>query len=214
MDMPDFTTPAAVMIGIGVGIDYALFIVTRYRQGLHEGREPEEAAVVAINTAGRAVLFAGTTVVISLLGMFAMDLDMIRGMAIGAAATVLMTMLASVTLLPAALGFVRGNIDRLGLPHRASSTANGRQTVWHRWSRVIQRRPWPAALAGLAILLVLAVPVFSMRLGFSDAGNRSESDTTRRAYDLISEGFGPGFNGPFLLAAETPGGAHAGHRDA
>jgi len=207
IDMPDFTTPAAAMIGIGVGIDYALFIVTRYRQGLHEGRAPEDATVLAINTAGRAVLFAGLTVVISLLGMFAMDLDMIRGMAVGAAATVLMTMLASITLLPAALGFVRERIDKLGLPHRAASEGNGTETIWHRWSRVIQRRPWPAALAGLTLLLVLTIPIFSMRLGFSDAGNRPESDTTRRAYDLISEGFGPGFNGPFLLAAETPGGA-------
>ena len=206
MDIPDFTTPAAVMIGIGVGIDYALFIVTRFRQGLREGRDPEDAAVLALDTAGRAVLFAGGTVVISLLGMFAMGLSMIQGLAIGASATVLMTMVASVTLLPAFLGFARDRIDKLGLPHRNGGDARGGQTLWHRWSRVIQRRPLPAALAGLVFLLVLTIPVASMRLGFSDASNRPETDTTRRAYDLLSEGFGPGFNGPFLVAAEAENG--------
>ncbi|HLT18611.1 MAG TPA: MMPL family transporter [Thermomicrobiales bacterium] len=206
MDIPDFTMPAAIMIGIGVGIDYALFIVTRFRQGLREGRAPEDAAVLAIDTAGRAVLFAGGTVVISLLGMFAMGLSMIQGLAIGASATVLMTMVASVTLLPALLGFARERIDKLGLPHRNSDDTRSGQTIWHRWSRVIQRRPLPFALAGLVFLLALTIPVFSMRLGFSDASNRPETDTTRRAYDLLSEGFGPGFNGPFLVAAEAENG--------
>src|SRR5690606_5354361 len=145
-------------------------------------------------------------VVISIMGMFVVDLEIIRGMAVGVSATVLMTMLASVTLLPALLGFVRERIDRLGLPHRNGSDRNGGNTFWHRWSRVIQTRPLPAALGGLLILLVLTVPFFSMRLGFSDAGNWSEDDTARRAYDLLSEGFGPGFNGPMLVAAETPGG--------
>ena len=204
--MADFTAPAAAMVGIGVGIDYALFIVTRYRQGLQEGMSPEDATVRALNTSGRAVLFAGLTVVISIMGMIAVDLEIIRGMALGVSATVLMTMLASVTLLPAMLGFVRERIDRLGLPHR-NGGRKGAKTFWHRWSGVIQRRPLPVALAGLALLLVLTVPFFSMRLGFSDAGNWSEEDTARRAYDLLSEGFGPGFNGPLLVAAETPGGA-------
>ncbi|HLT20379.1 MAG TPA: MMPL family transporter [Thermomicrobiales bacterium] len=204
--MPDFTIPAAAMIGIGVGIDYALFVVTRFRQGLHDGMDPEDAAARALTTSGRAVIFAGITVVISIMGMFVVDLEIIRGMAVGVSATVLMTMLASVTLLPALLGFVRERIDRLGLPHRNGSDRNGGNTFWHRWSRVIQNRPLPAALGGLLILLVLTVPFFSMRLGFSDAGNWSEDDTARRAYDLLSEGFGPGFNGPMLVAAETPGG--------
>jgi RND superfamily putative drug exporter len=204
--MPDFTTQAAAMIGIGVGIDYALFIVTRYRQGLHDGLDPEPAVELAINTAGRAVLFAGITVVLSLLGLFLMNLDLMRSMAIGAAAAVLMTMFAAITLLPALLGFVGRNIDKLGLPHRTKAEGQVRASIWHRWSRVIQRHPWPAAVLGVVALVALALPVFSLRLGFGDAGGRVEHDTTRRAYDLLSQGFGPGFNGPLLLAAETPGG--------
>jgi RND superfamily putative drug exporter len=206
LSIPEFTTAAAAMIGIGVGIDYALFIVTRYRQGLQDGLEPEQATVRAIDTSGRAVLFAGTTVVISLLGMFLINLDAMRGLAVGASLAVLMTMLAAVTLLPALLGFTGRKIDKFGLPHRTKAEGNGRESIWYRWSRVIQRRPWPALLAALALLVVLALPAFSIQLGFADAGNRPTSDTTRRAYDLLSSGFGPGFNGPLLLAAELPSG--------
>ncbi len=205
LDMPDFTMAAVAMVGIGVGIDYALFIVTRYREGLREGLDPEAAVVRSIDTAGRAVLFAGTTVMISVLGLLLMNLSTTRGVAVAIALGVLMTMLASVTLLPALLGFVGRNIDRLRLPHRKERAT--RQSFWWRWSRVLQRRPWPAFLLGLLVLLVLAAPVLGMRLGFGDAGNRPTTDTTRQAYDLLSEGFGPGFNGPLLLATETPGGA-------
>jgi RND superfamily putative drug exporter len=207
LDMPDFTTQAVLMISIGVGIDYALFIVTRYRESLKAGRDPESATVVALDTAGRAVLFAGTTVVIALLGLLVLELDTFRGVAIGTTIGVLVTMLASVTLLPALLGFTGRNIDKFGLPHRDRGEGRDRQSFWYRWSRVIQRRPWPAFLGTLVALLVLAIPVFSLRLGFGDAGNRPTGDTTRQAYDLLSEGFGPGFNGPLLLAAETPSGA-------
>jgi RND superfamily putative drug exporter len=205
-DMPDFTTQAVLMISIGVGIDYALFIVTRYRESLKAGRDPEAATVVALDTAGRAVLFAGTTVVIALLGLLVLDLDTFRGVAIGTSIGVLVTMIASVTLLPALLGFTGRNIDKFGLPHRHRDEGADRETFWHRWSRVVQRYPWPAFLVTLVGLLVLAIPVFSLRLGFGDAGNRPTSDTTRQAYDLLEEGFGPGFNGPLLLAARTPGG--------
>jgi RND superfamily putative drug exporter len=206
ISMPNFTTQVAVMIGIGVGIDYALFIVTRYRQGLHEGRTPEDAVVTALDTAGRAVLFAGLTVVIALLGLIAMGLPMNTGVAIGSSLAVLMTMVASVTLLPAILGFVGRRIDRFSIPgyRREQRTEH---SAWHRWSRLVQRYPWPMAVGALAVLLLLSVPVFTLRLGFGDAGNRGTHDTTRRAYDLLSEGFGPGFNGPFVVAAETPGGA-------
>jgi len=206
MSVPDFATPAAAMIGIGVGIDYALFIVTRYRQGLHDGLDPEASVVRAIDTAGRAVLFAGTTVVISLLGIMLVNLSAMRGLAISASLAVLMTMLASVTLLPAILGFVGRKIDRFGLPHRKQAEGDARRSIWHRWSRVIQRRPWPAAIIGALLLIVLTLPLFSMRLGFGDAGNRPEGDTTRKAYDLLSDGFGPGSNGPLLLATELPNG--------
>jgi RND superfamily putative drug exporter len=206
MNMPDFTTQAVLMISIGVGIDYALFIVTRYREGLAAGRDPERAVVVALDTAGRAVLFAGTTVVIALLGLLVLDVDTFRGVSVGTTIGVLTTMIASVTLLPAILGFVGRNIDRFRLPHRAAREGRHRETFWYRWSRVVQRRPWPTFVAAFVVLVVLALPVFSLRLGFGDAGNRPTSDTTRQAYDLLSDAFGPGFNGPLLLAAETPGG--------
>jgi RND superfamily putative drug exporter len=202
---PDIATQLASMIGIGVGIDYALFIVTRYRQGLEEGFQPEHAVVRAIDTAGRAVVFAGCTVVISLLGLFLMGVDFVNGMALGTSITVAVVMLASITLLPALLGFVGRTIDRLSVRRRSAAKPRER-TMWFRWSRVVQRRPWPALLGGLAVLLVLAIPLLSMRLAFPDAGGNPTSDTTRRAYDLVAEGFGAGFNGPLVLAAEYPKG--------
>ncbi len=206
LTMPDFTTQAVAMIGIGVGIDYALLIVTRYRQALRDGHQPESAVALAADTAGRSVVFAGTTVVIAVLGMLLINVPAVRGLAVGIALGVLLTMLAAITLLPAVLGFVGRNIDKLGLPHKKRAEGEFRESFWHRWSRVIQRRPWPGAIAGLVILLVLAAPVLSMRLAFADAGNRPTSDTTRRAYDLLVEGFGPGFNGPLLLAVDMPRG--------
>jgi RND superfamily putative drug exporter len=204
--MPSFSNQAVAMIGIGVGIDYALFIVTRYREGLSEGLTPECATIRALDTAGRAVLFAGCTVIIAILGLFTIGLDMIRGLAVGISIGVLMTMLAALTLLPAVLGFVGGNIDKFGLPHRRRAERAGRQSFWYRWSRVIQRRPWPALLASAAVLILLTIPLFGLRLGFGDAGNQPTDQTVRRAYDLMSEGFVPGANGPLLLAAETPSG--------
>jgi RND superfamily putative drug exporter len=203
---PDFTIQVAAMIGLGVGIDYALFIVTRYRQGLHDGLDPERATVLAIDTAGRAVLFAGTVVVISLCGLLLMGVEFIRGMGVGAATTVLITMIASVTFVPALLGFVGRNIDRLHVPglHRRENVT--RESVWFRWSRIVQRRPVLAATAGFAVLAVLAIPFFSMRLGFPDTGSAPTTDPVRRAYDLLSDGFGPGFNGPLVVAARTPDG--------
>jgi RND superfamily putative drug exporter len=206
LTMPDFTTQAVAMIGIGVGIDYALLIVTRYRQALRDGHQPEGAVALAADTAGRSVVFAGTTVVIAVLGMLVINVPAVRGLAVGIALGVLMTMLAAMTLLPAVLGFVGHNIDKLGLPHKKRAEGEIRDSFWHRWSRVIQRRPWPVAIAGLVVLVVLAAPVVSMRLAFADAGNSPTSDTTRRAYDLLAEGFGPGFNGPMILAADMPGG--------
>jgi RND superfamily putative drug exporter len=203
---PDFATQLASMIGIGVGIDYALFIVTRYRQGLDEGLLPEHAVVRAIDTAGRAVVFAGCTVVISLLGLFVMGVDFVNGMAVGTSVTVAIVMLASITLLPALLGFVGRTIDRFSVRRRRAPKPQ-EQTLWYRWSRVVQRRPWPAFLGGLAFLLVLAIPLLSMRLAFPDAGGNPKSDTTRQAYDLVAEGFGAGFNGPLVLAAEYPKGS-------
>jgi putative drug exporter of the RND superfamily len=201
-DVPSFAPQVTAMIGIGVGIDYALFISTRFREALHEGMGPEQAVVHAIDTSGRAVLFAGGTVVISLLGLFLIGLSFIRGLSIGAALAVLLVMAAAVTLLPAVLGFVGRTIDRLALP-MTKRPKPPEETVWARWSRTIQRHPWPVAIAGLAVLLVLAVPAAGLRLGIADAGNDPTKFTTRRAYDLLSEGFGPGFNGPLLVASEV-----------
>src|SRR5919106_1706657 len=203
LNVPEFTPQLASMIGIGVGIDYALFIVTRYRQQIHHGLDPEQATMVAITTAGKAVLFAGTTVVISLLGILLMGFAFVEGLAVGGAATVAVTMIASVTLLPALLGFVGGTIDRWRIPLFTQDETKFKETAAYRWSRVIQHRAWPAAIAGLVVLVVLSIPLFSIRLGFADAGSASTERSSRRAYDLISEGFGPGFNGPLLLATEV-----------
>ena len=205
LSVPDFVTPIAAMIGIGVGIDYALFVVTRYRQALHDGHEPLDAVMRTLDTAGRAVVFAGITVVIALLGMFMINLDFVRSISIGAVSAVLMTMLASITLLPALLGFAGRNIDRLGLPHRKTAEVNSTNSFWYKWSRLIQTHPWLTFFISAAILVVLALPVFSLRLGFADAGNRVETDTTRRAYDILSSSFGSGFNGPILAIAELKG---------
>lgn len=204
MSLPTFATELAAMIGIGVGIDYALLIVTRYRQSLKEGHEPEEAVVTAINTAGRSVLFAGTTVVISLAGMLLMGISFIQGLGIGAAAVVLVTMAASITLLPAVLGFVGTNIDKFKIPGIGKEKPREQQ-FWYRWSHFLQRRPWQALIVGLVVLLALATPFLSIRLGSSDASSRPNSDTTKRAYDLLSQGFGAGYNGPLILAAEISG---------
>ncbi|HUF54811.1 MAG TPA: MMPL family transporter [Dehalococcoidia bacterium] len=206
MAVPEFTTQIAAMIGIGVGIDYALLIVSRYRDALRDGLEPEESVVLSIDTSGRAVLFAGLTVVIALLGMFMMNLDFVRAISISAILAVLMTMSASLTLLPALLGFVGRNIDRFGLPHRKEQPGEIHRTIWWRWSRVIQAHPWPALIISTGLLIVIALPIFSLRLGFGDAGNRPDGDTSRQAYDLLSEGFGPGFNSPILVVVDGDNG--------
>ncbi|MDQ1359418.1 MAG: putative drug exporter of the superfamily [Acidimicrobiaceae bacterium] len=202
--VPSFATQLAAMIGLGVGIDYALFIVTRYRQGLHAGLDPETAVVTALDTAGRAVVFAGSTVVISLLGMLLIGIAFIGGLGVGAAAVVAVTMLASVTLLPALLGFVGHTIDKLRIPG-VGRQRDHRLTVGYRWGRFLQRHPWPFVVVGLVTLLALALPVLSIRLGSSDESNTPTTQTTRRAYDLKAQGFGAGASGPLILAAEISG---------
>ena len=247
LSIPEFATTIGAMIGIGVGIDYALFIVTRYRDGLAEDGAVEPSALVAFDTAGRAVIFAGLTVVVSLLGLLLMGLPFITGLAVAAALTVGATMIASVTLLPALIAFVRDRIEitqwrglvaaacvavallGLGLgfrplllgaplavivflagfvvrPLRAVVPRRPRvpleRTVAWRWSRLVQSHPWIALIAGAALLLAMASPVRSLQLGFADDGNFPEGTTTRRAYDLLADGFGPGFTGPLLVTVE------------
>lgn len=250
--MPDFATTLGVMIGLGVGIDYALFIVTRYREARRRGLSSELATGESIDTAGRAVLFAGTTVVISLLGMLLMGVSFMDGMGIGASITVLATMVASVTLLPALLGVLGSRVEttrwrgllaagffalgfavyglgaskataallalsalatlilgsvipplRTALPPRLPRAVES--TLPYRWSRTVQRRPWSALLLGAGVLMLVALPLVDLRLGFADEGNYPEHTTTRKAYDLLARGFGDGFNGPLTLVAPVAG---------
>lgn len=244
--IPDFATTLGAMLGIAVGIDYALFIVTRYRDEMRKGRSGLDAAGIAFDTAGRAVVFAGLTVVVSLLGMLLIGLEFVSGLGIAAAVAVAVTMIAAVTLLPALLGMARARIEitrwrgiiaaglvavalagfglslqplllgaplavivliagfavaPLRRPLKARVPTPYRETLPYRWSRVVQAHPWASLAVGVAVLGTLAAPVASLRLGFSDEGNYSESSTTRRAYDLLAEGFGPGFNGPLVVIA-------------
>ncbi|HVM52688.1 MAG TPA: MMPL family transporter [Acidimicrobiales bacterium] len=200
-----FATPLAVMIGLGVGIDYALFIVTRYRQALTAGRSPEDAAAVAVATSGRAVIFAGLTVMISVLGMVLMGISFANGMAFATALVVLCTVVAAVTATPAALGFVGTRIDALRVPRLGrSATPSGR---WQRWSEAVQRRRGASLLAGCGLLVVLALPLSDMRLGGPQLGSDPPERTSRRAYDLVTDAFGPGTNGPLLLVADGPPGS-------
>ncbi len=204
-ETPEWASTVAVMIGLGVGIDYALFIITRYRSGLSAGMSPREATATAMGTAGRAVLFAGGTVVISLLGMLTMGLSYLHGVAASAVIAVLVVLAASLTLLPAMLGFVGRTIDRLKVPFTGRADHQGEHAFWYRWSRIVQRRPWPAFVGGAAVLLLLTVPLFDLRFGFPDDGNNATDQTSRRAYDLLSEGFGDGYNGPLVLVVDLRG---------
>jgi RND superfamily putative drug exporter len=206
IDMPDFSTEVAVMIGLGVGIDYALFVVTRFRENYRATSNVQESIVTAMDTAGRAVVFAGSTVIIALLGMFALGISFLNGMAVAASIGVLMTMIAALTALPALLSRFGHRVGRAGRRERRRTPAENaaRTGFWSRWAMVVQARPWPAAIAGLAIMAVLAAPVFSMRLASSDAGNNPTDNTTRQAYDLLAQGFGKGFNGPLQIVTELP----------
>jgi RND superfamily putative drug exporter len=205
VETPDWAATVATMIGLGVGIDYALFIITRYRQSLAGGLTPREANITAMGTAGRAVLFAGGTVVISLLGMLTMGLSYLNGVAASAVLAVLAMLTASLTLLPAVLGFVGRNIDRLRVPFTGRASHQGQRAFWYRWSRVIQHRPWLAFVGGALVLLVITLPLLSLRFGFPDEGNNKKSETSRLAYDQLTTGFGAGFNGPLLLVADLKG---------
>ncbi|WP_042394402.1 MMPL family transporter [Streptacidiphilus carbonis] len=195
------------LIGLGVGVDYALFIVTRHRRGLQSGLDPEQSAVQALNTSGRAVLFAGGTVCIALLGLLSVNLQFINGLAVPAAITVVCTVVAAVTLLPALLGVLGPRVLsrrqrrrlRAGRPGHEDSGSG----LWERWSRMVPRFPAVLASLGLVVMLVVSVPVLHLRLGFADASNDPVSTHTHRSYEMLAAGFGPGFNGPLFLVAES-----------
>ncbi len=206
MKMPEFSTTLVLLIGLGVGIDYALFIVTRHRQGLIAGHDPETSIVTAVNTSGRAVLFAGIIVCIALLGMFALGVTFLYGLAVAAALGVALTMIAALTLLPALLGFIGPRV--LSRRQKANLAKNGPRIVgsgtkgfWPRWADMVQRRPVVPAVIALVLIGVIALPFFSLRLGSADQGNDPVGSTTREAYDMLARGFGPGFNGPLELVA-------------
>ena len=207
IDVPNWTTAVSGLIGIGVGVDYALLVLTRFRSALKSGKDRHDAVVEAVSTAGRSVLIAGSTVVIAILGLFLTALPYMYGVAISASLAVLVVMIASITLLPALLAFLGPKVDRLRIPilgRRLDRPEADGHSPAARWSHAVQRRPWTAAIVATAILLALAAPALGMRLGFPDAGNDTKGTMTREAYDLISEGFGPGANGPLVIAAELP----------
>jgi putative drug exporter of the RND superfamily len=197
----DFTPPLIILVGLGVGIDYALLVFSRYRAELVGGAEREQAVRTALDTAGQTVFFAGCTVIIALGGLVVLGLGALQGVAVAVALTVLVTMLASLTLLPSLLAIMGRRVER-GVRRRAARARHAEGTRWRRWSALVQRRPWPPALLAVAALVALAVPALGMRLGIADAGNDPASTTSRQAYDLLAEGFGPGFNGPLVVVAE------------
>jgi RND superfamily putative drug exporter len=204
--MSNVAPELALMIGLGVGIDYALFIVTRFRESYHRVGDTEAAVLEAMDTSGRAILLAGTTVVIALLGMFATGVSFMYGLAIASVLAVLLTLLASLTVLPALLSRFG---PRIAAPsrrarRRAAAGRPPRGSLWRRWSELVQARPWPLALAALAVVVVFILPVTSLRLDNSDAGNDPSSTSTYRAFNLLSLGFGAGFNGPLSLVAQLP----------
>jgi len=205
IDMPDFASELALMIGLGVGVDYALFIVTRFRENYRRnGGDVPRAVEAAMNTSGRAVMFAGLTVVIALLGMFALGVSILNGAAVAAAIGVVLVLSASITLLPALLSFAGRRIGQVGRRRAAQAAGEDRPGFWLRWVRQVQRRPIVTAIASTALLLTLAAPALGLRLASSDAGNDPASHTTRKAYDLLAKGFGPGFNGPLQVAVVLP----------
>jgi RND superfamily putative drug exporter len=207
MSIASFATVLGVLIGLGVGVDYALFIVTRHRTALKAGVPVEEAAVGAVNTSGRAVFFAGLTVCIALMGQFVLGLSFLYGLAVSASLTVLLTMLASLTLLPALLGFfgprVLSRRQRRLLRERGPEDEHA-SGFWFRWARFVERRPKLPAVIALAAVVVVTLPFFSLRLGLDDAGSDPPGSVTLHAYQMLVKGFGPGFAGPFQLVSQLP----------
>src|SRR4029079_9818424 len=208
MTVADFARMLGMLIGLGVGIDYALFIVTRHRTGLRRGLPVAEAAQNAVATTGRAVVFAGATVCIALLGMLILRLSFLNGVAIAASLTVVLTVAASVTLLPALLTFIGPRA--LSRRERRHLEEHGPQPELptgfaHRWSAFVERHPKVLGIVALVVMTVQALPTLSLHLGSSDQGNDPRTSTTRQAYDLLADGFGPGVNGPLTVVTRVDG---------
>jgi RND superfamily putative drug exporter len=202
--MPSVSVDLAVLIGLGVGVDYGLFIISRHRSGIKDGLSYDDAAAQAVATSGRTVLFAGMTVCIALLGQFALGVSFLYGLSVASTIAVALTMATSLTFLPAMLGFLGPRV--LSRRERRSLAAGQPQVVngfWERWAAIVQRRRVFVAVAAFVIVALIAVPFFSIRLGSSDAGTDKPGDTTRQAYDTLAGAFGPGFNGPLQLVAQV-----------
>ena len=203
-DMSNIAPELAVMIGLGVGVDYALFIVTRFRENYRRTGDVQQSVIGAMDTSGRAILLAGTTVIIALLGMFATGVSFMYGLAIASVLAVLMVLAASLTVLPAMLSAFGEKVAR---PSRRARRREARgeppkESAWRRWSFTVQSHPRPLAALSLAVMLLFLVPLLGMRLDSSDAGNDPTNTSTYRAFNMLSAGFGPGFNGPLLVAAQ------------
>ena len=204
LDISTVAPTFGAMLGIGVGIDYALFVIARFREQLAAGVDPREAARGAVTTAGRAVAFAGSIVVVALLGLFAIGIPLIANLGLAAALVVLLEMMVAISLLPAMLVLIGRRVDRFSIP-RLRYTAGGEHGRWYRFSRRIERRPWLYLLIASGILIAFTIPAFDIEMGVSDDGNRPTTYTSRRAYDLISNGFGPGVNGALFAVVDNPG---------
>jgi RND superfamily putative drug exporter len=204
--MSNVSPELALMIGLGVGIDYALFIVTRFRESYGRLGDVQQSVLEAMDTSGRAILLAGTTVVIALLGMFATGVGFLYGLSIASVLTVLLTMLASLTVLPALLSRFGARVARPGRRARARDAAGRppRESMWRRWSLLVQSRPWPLAVASLLVMVAFLIPMTQLRLDNSDAGNDPTNTSSYQAFNLLSQGFGAGFNGPLLVVAGLP----------
>ena len=204
--VPEFGPQFAAMIGIGVGIDYSLLVVTRFREGVHSGKSVEDSIAVALMTSGRAVIFAGIVVAIAFLGLYAMGIPFVAALGTAGALVVLGGVLVALTLMPAMLSLSGRHIDRWRVPFLHSTEGVDTSSTWYRFSRFIQRHSVVTLVPGALFLIVVASPVFSMHLGFSDFGNNSTRLHTRKAFDLLKEGFGPGFNGPLLIVTDLQNG--------
>jgi putative drug exporter of the RND superfamily len=199
--LPTFLTPIMFLVGFGVGVDYALLIFARFRSELRGGASRKAAAATALDTAGRSVLFAGSVVIVALMGLFALGLGSLQAVAIAVALTVLVTMLASVTLLPALLALFGKRIEK-SVRKKAAKAKRAPGSRWAGWSRFVEKRAWLAIIVVTAGLAALATPLLDLRLGFADAGTDTEGTTSREAYDLLSDGFGEGFNGPLMVVTD------------
>jgi putative drug exporter of the RND superfamily len=205
MDVPDVAPTLGIMIGLGVGIDYSLFIVTRHRGFLADGHPVVESVGRAVATSGSAVVFAGGTVVIALCSLALAGIPLVSSMGLAAAIVVVVAIVAAITLLPAILGLLGARIESWKVPFLNTPPHDHRPHGWARWAHWVASRAWPAMLGSIALLLVLALPTLDLELGAQDDGELPKDTTARQAYDLLSRGFGPGYTGPLLIAVDFDG---------